>query len=71
MLDRLLNSALWLTVMALITFTAGASLILIYRGLYDLFMRRYPTGGAAIALGIVFAGASFLLARNGNDLMDR
>ena len=71
MFDRLLNSALWLTVMALITFTAGAALILGYRGMFNLCTGRYPTGGAAVAVGALLAAASFLLARNGNDLMDR
>jgi hypothetical protein len=71
MFDRLLNSALWLTVMALITFTAGAALILGYRGMFNLCTGRYPTGGVAVAVGALLAGASFLLARNGNDLMDR
>jgi hypothetical protein len=71
MFDRLLNSALWLTVMALITFTAGTALILVYRGLFNLCIGRYPSGGAAVGVSIVFAAASYILARNGNDLMDR
>src|SRR5437660_8957493 len=34
MLDRLLNGALWLTVMGMITASAGAAIILAYRGLF-------------------------------------
>jgi hypothetical protein len=71
MFDRLLNSALWLTVMALITFTAGTALILVYRGLFDVCIGRYRSGGVAVGVSVIFASASFILARNGNDLMDR
>jgi hypothetical protein len=71
MLDRLLNGILWLTIMALITSTAGAALILGYRGVFGLCAGRYPTGGVALAVGVALAGGSYLLCRNANDLMDR
>jgi hypothetical protein len=71
MLDRLLNGALWLAVMGLITATAGASLLLGYRGLFNLCAGRYPSGGIAVGVGLALAGASYLLCRHGNDLMDR
>ena len=71
MFDRLLSSALWLTVMGMISATAGASLILGYRGLFNLCAGRYPGGAIAVASGIVLASAAYLLCRHCNDLMDR
>ena len=71
MFDRFLNSALWLTVMAMITATAAAGLVLSYKGLFDLCAARYSGGGAAVCVGIALGGASYLLARHCNDLMDR
>lgn len=71
MFDRLLNSALWLTVMAMITATAAAGLVLSYKGIFDLCVARYPGGSAAILTGIILGGASYLLCRHCNDLMDR
>ena len=71
MFDRLLNGALWLAVMGMITATAGAALILAYRGLFTLCTGRYPAGSIAITGGIALAMASYLLCRHGNDLMDR
>jgi hypothetical protein len=71
MFDRLLNSALWLTVMAMIAFSGGAALMLVYRGFFNLCMGRYPAGAIVLSAGAALAGASYLLARNGNDLMDR
>lgn len=71
MLDRLLNGALWLMVMSLITSTAGAALILGYRGIFTLCAGRYPGGATSLAAGVGLAVASYLLSRHGNDLMDR
>ena len=71
MFDRLLNVFLWLVVMGLITSTAGSALILGYRGTFILCTGRYPTGVMAIGLAALLASASYILCRNGNDLMDR
>jgi hypothetical protein len=71
MFDRLLNGGLWLAVMGLITASAGAALMLAYRGLFNLCAGRYRAGSATVAAGIGLAAASYLLCRHGNDLMDR
>jgi len=71
MLDRLLNSALWLTIMSLITGTAAGGLTLCYRGLFDLCAARYTSGSVALGAGMLLGLASYLLARNANDLIDR
>ena len=71
MLDRLLNSALWLIIMGLITGTSGSALILAYRGIFNLCVGKYPVGSIAILLGIVLGGVSYLLCRHCNDLIDR
>ena len=71
MLDRLLNTALWMTVMGMITATGGAALILAYRGTLNLCATKYPLGATAILAGTVLGGASYLLCRHCNDLMDR
>jgi hypothetical protein len=71
MLDRLLNSALWLVVMGLISLTAIFSLLLGFRGLFNVCAGRYPAGGLTVMLGVILAGGSFLLCRYCNDLMDR
>jgi hypothetical protein len=71
MFDRLLNGALWLTVMGMITATAAAGLLLSYRGLFDVCAGRIPGGAVAVLVGITLGGASYMLARNCNDLMDR
>ncbi|SRR5260221_10447239 len=71
MSDRLLNGALWLLVMGMITATAGAGLILGYRGVFALCAGLFLKGGVTVGIGIFLAGGSYLLARHGNDLMDR
>jgi hypothetical protein len=71
MLDRFLNGALWLTVMSMITGTAAGSLGLSYRGLFELCATRYAWGGIALGAGMLLGLASYLLARNANDLIDR
>lgn len=71
MFDRLLNSALWLVVMGMISATAGGSLILGYRGLFNLCAGRYPGGAIAVATGLVLAAGTYLLCRHCNDLIDR
>jgi hypothetical protein len=71
MLDRLLNGALWLTVMTLITATAGAALILSYRGIFTLCANQYRNGATLLGTGAILGLACYLLSRHGNDLMDR
>jgi hypothetical protein len=71
MSDRLLNGALWLLVMGMIASTAGAGLILGYRGVFALCAGLYLKGGITMGVGTILAAGSYLLARNGNDLMDR
>lgn len=71
MLDCLLNSALWLTVMSMITGAAAGALMLSYRGLFDLCAARYTPGSIALASGVLLGFASYVLARNANDLIDR
>ena len=71
MLDRLLNSVLWLIIMGMITATSSSALILTYRGMLNLCVSKYPAGSAALLAGTLLFGASFLLCRHCNDLIDR
>ena len=71
MFDRLLNSALWLIIMGMITAASGSALILAYRGILSLCVGKYPVGGMAILIGVALGGTSFLLCRHCNDLIDR
>lgn len=71
MLDRLLNSALWMIIMGMITATFGSAIILNYRGMLNLCVGKYPAGSVAILAGTLLGGASFLLCRHCNDLIDR
>ena len=71
MFNRMLSGALWLVVVGMITATAGAALILGYRGVFDLCAGRLNVGSITLAIGVALAGGSYLLARHGNDLMDR
>ena len=71
MFDRLLNSALWLTVMGMISISGGAALLLGYRGLFSLCAGHYNTGAISVAIGTGLAGGTYLLCRHCNDLMDR
>jgi hypothetical protein len=71
MLDRLLSSALWITVMGLIMFTAGGSLLVGCRGLFGLFAGHYPAGVGMLCGGVLLGGTSYYLCRYCNDLIDR
>jgi hypothetical protein len=71
MSDRLLTGTLWVLVMGMIAVTAGAGLILGYRGVFAMCAGAFLKGGITIGVGMILAGGSYLLARNGNDLMDR
>ena len=71
MLDRLLNTALWLTVMGMISTSAAAALIVGYHGLFNICAGRYHGGAFAVAVGVALAGSSYVLFRHCNDLIDR
>ena len=71
MFDRLLNSALWLVIMGMISLASAFSLILAYRGTLNLCIGKYPSGAMAILVGTLLGAASFLLCRHSNDLIDR
>ena len=71
MMDRIVNGALWVLVMALIAISAMGALLLSYRGLFDLCAQRISTGTAELCAGTFIGVASYLLARHANDLMDR
>ena len=46
-MDRLLMSFLRMTIIGLITLTAGAAVMLSYRGIFTLLAHEYPTCSAA------------------------
>jgi hypothetical protein len=71
MIDRMIQRAMWLTVMGLIAAAAIGALILCYRGIYELCSRNLAVAAALIAPGVGLAIGSYLMARCGNDLMDR
>ncbi|HEY8665841.1 MAG TPA: hypothetical protein VIL86_04205 [Tepidisphaeraceae bacterium] len=71
MLDRILWRFLWLIIMALITATAGAGLMLAYSGLFQLVGKHVVPGATSMGMALVLSIACYLLCRHGNDLMDR
>src|SRR5260221_6771493 len=70
MSDRLLNGALWLLVMGMITATAGAVVNLGYRRVFAVCAGFFLQGGDTGRIGIFFSGGSYLLARHGHDLLE-
>ena len=71
MVDRMIQRVTWLTVMGLIAATACGALLLGYRGLYQLCLKNISAAAILIVPGIILAIASYLMARCGNDLIDR
>ena len=70
-MDRVLSQLLWLTAMGLIVLTAGGALMFSYAGMFRFFAMDWSRGAAGIGAGVVLGIGSYLLCRNGNDLMDR
>jgi len=71
MMDRLLTHLLWLTAMGLIVGTGMAAVLSAYAGMFRLFTLDWPRGAAGIGVGLILGAATYLLCRNGHDLMDR
>ena len=69
MTNRILNSAWWLAVMAMICALAGAALYIGYRGLFELLAQRWEGGTISIAVAVVSASATIQLCRYRNDLL--
>jgi hypothetical protein len=70
-LDRMIRGAIWLAVMGLITSAAAGAILLCYTGLYQLCLKNILVAGTLILPGILLALASYMMARCGNDLIDR
>jgi hypothetical protein len=71
LLDRMIQSAIWLCIMGLITSAAAGALLLCYTGLYQLCLKKTLVAATWILPGIVLGLASYWMARCGNDLIDR
>ncbi len=71
MIDRILARALWLTIIGLITAAATAGLLLCFRGIVLACGNQLHTGGMAMGVGAALTVIAYLLARHGDDLMDR
>lgn len=69
MTDRILNSAWWMTVMAMICLTAGGALYLGYRGLFDTLAAQWVAGAVNLMVGCTAAAASLALCRLRDDLL--
>jgi hypothetical protein len=70
-LDRMIQSAIWLAVMGLITSAAAGAILLCYTGLYQLCLKNISVAATLIVPGILLGLASYMMARCGNDLIDR
>jgi hypothetical protein len=68
--DALLNRSLRYTILALISGLAGGSVILCYRGLFELIARDYPVAGMRLGWGLAAGVAALLLIRYRGDLID-
>jgi hypothetical protein len=71
MMDRLLSHLLWLTAMGLIAGTGMVAIFATYAGMFRLFTLDWSRGTAGIGAGLVLGASTYLLCRNGHDLMDR
>ena len=71
MSDRLVYSGWWTAIMLLIAFTGVASLVMAYRGVFQIFAGAWQVGGGSLAASIPMACASYLLARHRGDLIWR
>ncbi len=67
--DRLLNSVWWAVVMGMICMAAGATLLIGYRGLFELLAQRWTSGIAGVVLAIICATGAIALCRHRNDLL--
>jgi len=70
-LDRMIQGAIWLAVMGLITSAAAGAILLCYSGLYQLCLKKTFVAVTLILPGIMLALASYMMAHCGNDLIDR
>ena len=71
MLNRILSSALNLTIMTSIALLAAATLICAHWGVLRLLSGAGPTGGFLLGTACLLAVAATLMIRNRNDLADR
>jgi len=70
MQDILLNRTMRLTVVGTIAAVAFASLILLYRALFDLLTAEWPDAMVKGIWGTAAAAGALLLMRYRNDLID-
>ena len=70
MMDRLLSTALNLTVVSLTGAVAAGSVVLGYWGLLQTLQGQVRVGPVEITVGVGLAVGAWLLARNRNDLAD-
>jgi hypothetical protein len=71
MLDRLLQSLLWLSVMGLIMVCGGASVFCGYNALLRLLSRHLDEACPSLLIGVGFVIATWMLCRHADELMDR
>jgi hypothetical protein len=71
MLNRILYSALNLTVMTAIALLAAATLICAHSGVLRLLSGAGPAGGILLGTASLLALAATFMIRNRNDLADR
>jgi hypothetical protein len=69
MTDRILSSAWWLVVMAMICAAATAGLFIGYRGLFELLAQRWDSGIVGLLVAIACAAGAMQLCRHRNDLL--
>jgi hypothetical protein len=69
MSERIINSTWWLTVMGMICLSAAATLLLGYRGVFDLLAGRFEAGGASVTISLFCGVGSWALCRYRNDLL--
>ena len=70
MMDRILSRTLNFTVMALIVATAGASLLIGYRGLFRLVSNEAESGMVWLFAGVALGVGAYLLCRHRHELAD-
>jgi hypothetical protein len=70
MMDRLLARTLNASVMCMIVATATGSVVLFYRGVFQLMTRHTEPGAGSILLAAVLAVGCVLLCRHRHELAD-
>jgi hypothetical protein len=69
MADRLLTHAWWIAIMSLIAITAIASLLLAYRGVYELLSASWRAGAFDLCCAIPMGAGAILLCCHRGDLV--